>query len=106
MATNPMMQQPPMADPEDQNEAPEPGAEQDDGSTELCIKIAQDGTISVYKESGEDETAEQSAQQVSDIGQALAWALKEYKSMDSRGATSQFDAGFGAKPPAQQRGMM
>ena len=61
MATNPMMQQPPMADPETQADAAAPGEDQDDGSTELCIKIAQDGTISVYKESGEDEAAQQCA---------------------------------------------
>ena len=68
--------------------------EADDGSTELCIKIDQDGTISVYKETGEDETAEQSAQQVQDIGQALAWCLREYKAMGQAGAESQLKAGY------------
>ena len=92
-----------MQDAETPADAAAPGEEQDSG-VELCIKVAGDGSISVYKETGEDEAAEQSAEQVSDIGQALAWALKQYKALDSQGSQSQFDAGFGPKQPPQ-RGM-
>lgn len=93
MATLPMMQA-----PMGQENAGE-GAE-DDGSTELCIKIAQDGTISVYKEVGEDESAEQTAEQVGDIGQALSWCLKQYKAMSGDSdAMGQLQAGFGGPQP-------
>lgn len=89
MATSPMMQ-PAMG--QDGAEL----AEADDGSTELCIKISQDGTISVYKETGEDEAAEDSAEQVGDIGQALSWCLREYKAMSGgKDAVSDLQAGFG-----------
>lgn len=95
MATPPMMQQAPMG--QDGAQA----ADADDGSTELCIKIAQDGTISVYKEAGEDETAEDSAEQVGDIGQALSWCLKQYKALSNGGgdAVSQLQSGFGGPQP-------
>ena len=93
MATSPMMQ------PAMSQDGSEP-AEADDGSTELCIKIAQDGSISVYKEVGEDETAEDSAEQVGDIGQALSWCLKQYKSLNGDGdAVGQLQAGFGGPQP-------
>lgn len=80
MATSPMM--PMMQGAENPTEAAEPGEEMNDGSTELCIKVAPDGQISVYKEGGEAEGAEQAAQPVADIGQALAWCLKEFKAID------------------------
>lgn len=107
MATYPPQQRAPMGD--DAESAAEDGmqGEEADTGTELCIKIGADGQISVYKEAGEDETAEQSAQPVSDIGQALAWCLKEYKAMATQGkdATSQLQAGFGdAQQPAQRPG--
>ncbi len=111
MATNPMMppQNMPMQDAETPAEAAAPGEEADTG-VELCIKIADDGSISVYKETGEDETAEQSAQPVADIGQALAWCLREYKGLDRQGAESQFDAGFGpqqgSEPPSADKKRM
>lgn len=93
MATSPMMQA-----PMGQDEDSEGGAA--DGGTELCIKIAQDGSISVYKEVGEDETAEDSAEQVGDIGQALSWCLKQYKSLNGDGdAVGQLQAGFGGPQP-------
>ena len=81
MATNPMMQSPMGQEQEGPAEEAMPG-EEADGSTELVIKITPDGQISVYKEAGEDESAEQAAQQVSEIGQALAWCLKEFKAID------------------------
>ena len=102
MATNPMMR--PMMGQEAESPAEDamPG-EEADGGTELVIKIDASGQISVYKEAGEDESAEQTAQQVSDIGQALAWCLKEFKALDQGGdAQSQFQAGFGAEAKPQR----
>ena len=109
MATFPPQQRAAMG--QDVESAAEDGmqGEEADTGTELCIKIADDGQITVYKEMGENETAEQSAQPVSDIGQALAWCLKEYKALNTQGkdATSQLQAGFGGDQPQQpQRGGM
>ena len=92
MATSPMM--PPAMG----QDGAEPD-EADDGGTELCIKVGQDGTISVYKESREGESAEQGAQQVGDIGQALSWCLREYKALSGGDAESQLQAGFGSPQP-------
>jgi hypothetical protein len=103
MATNPMMQSPMGQEQEGPAEEAMPG-EEADGGTELVIKVGADGSISVYKEAGEDESAEQTAQQVSDIGQALAWCLKEFKALNAGGgdAQSQFQAGFGAETKPQR----
>lgn len=103
MATNPMMQSPMGQEQEGPAEEAMPG-EEADGGTELVIKVGADGSISVYKEAGEDESAEQTAQQVSDIGQALAWCLKEFKALNAGGgdAQSQFQAGFGEQPKPQR----
>ncbi len=97
----PMQQMAPTPEAETPMEEAAPGKEMDTGATELCIKIDQDGTISVYKETGADETAEESAQPVADIGAALAWVLKTYKGLGNQGAASQFQAGFGGGRPAQ-----
>ncbi len=88
MATMPMQAQPMPAG----DEMAEPAGA---GGIELCIKIAGDGSISVYKETGEDESAEQGAQQVGGIGEALQWALKEFKAMSQGDEQSQLQAGFG-----------
>ena len=103
MATTPMMQSPMGQEQQGPAAQAMPG-EEADGSTELVIKITPDGQISVYKEAGEDESAEQTAQQVSDIGQALAWCLKEFKALNAGGgdAQSQFQAGFGEQPKPQR----
>jgi hypothetical protein len=43
-----------------------------DGSTEVCIKIAADGSLSVYTETADtEETAEQGAQPAPDVRSAL-----------------------------------
>lgn len=75
------------------------------GSVELCIQIAPDGGMTVYKEmpGADGEQQESERQQVSDIGQALAAVLKLYKAMDqgNNDARKQFTEGFGdtPKPP-------
>ena len=90
-----------------------PGAGQDmaaadndaPGSTELCISVAADGSLSVYKESGGEESEQESQRQpAADIGQALALVLKLYKGLDQQAASSQFDAGFGSQPQAPAGG--
>lgn len=108
MATSPMMQG--FAD----SEMPDDGMTADEnpsGSVELCIQIAPDGGMTVYKEMPGQDGAQQESerQQVSDIGQALAAILKLYKAMDTQGkdATSQLQSGFGGDQPQQpQRGGM
>lgn len=78
-------------------EAGAPQAAPADTGTELCIKVAADGTLSVYKESGEDEAAEQSAQPAADIGTALKMILDLYKGLAQPGAEQSFDDGFGGQ---------
>lgn len=84
----------------------DPNAAQDtdapDTGTELCIKVASDGTLSVYKEVGEDEGGEQAAQPAADIGAALKMILDMYKGLSQPGADQAFDDGFGGK--AEQPG--
>lgn len=104
MATSPMMQG--FAD----SEMPDDGMIADEnpaGSVELCIQIAPDGGITVYKEmpneAGDQQESER--QQVADIGQALAAILKLYRALDQGGgkdATSQLQAGFGAEQTPQR----
>lgn len=76
------------------------------GSVELCIQIAEDGSISVYKEMPGADGAQQESerQQVSDIGQALAAILKLYRAMDqgNNDARKQFAEGFGDAPKPQR----
>ena len=83
-------------------DTPDNGMSQDDG-VKLCIQVAEDGGLSVYKDDGQDGER----QQVSDIGQALAAVLKLYKAMDqSSDAASQFRDGYrgdGPQQPQQQR---
>lgn len=102
MATSPMQQG--FADSEMPDDAGNPDSNPQ-GSVELCIQVAQDGTMSVYKEmpnaAGEQQESER--QQVADIGQALAAVLKLYKAMQQGGnAESQFKAGFGDEPKPQR----
>jgi hypothetical protein len=65
---------------------------------EFVIRMVADGSLSVYREVNEDESAEQNAQPVRDIGQACQEALKWYQESSSQGASEtadqQFDAGF------------
>lgn len=95
------------------SEMPDDGMTADDnpqGSVELCIQVAPDGALTVYKEmpneAGEQQESER--QQVGDIGQALAAVLKLYKAlnMGNQDATSQLQAGFGGAQQQPQRGGM
>ena len=95
------------------SEMPDDGMTADDnpqGSVELCIQIAPDGGMTVYKEMPGQDGAQQESerQQVSDIGQALAAVLKLYKAlnMGNQDATSQLQAGFGGAQQQPQRGGM
>ena len=100
MATQPMMQ--PMADPAaDQGQ----GADTDEaGSVELCIEVAVDGSLSVYKEMGDNENGEaaEMKQPAADIGAALKMVLDLYKSLGQKDANAEFDEGFG-QPPSSAR---
>jgi hypothetical protein len=79
--------------------AAEPAEQGDAGATELCIKVAPDGSLSFYVER-DGQPAEE--QQAPDIGQALKMALDAYKQLQSGGDNQQaFDAGFGAEPEEQ-----
>ena len=95
------------------SEMPDDGMTADDnpqGSVELCIQIAPDGGMTVYKETPNEagEQQESERQQVADIGQALAAVLKFYKAMGAgnQDATSQLQAGFGGAQQQPQRGGM
>ena len=108
MATSPL--QAGFADsemPEDEGMSPDDNPA---GSVELCIQIAPDGGMTVYKEMPGQDGAQQESerQQVSDIGQALAAVLKLYKAMGNANAdaTSQLQAGFGGAQQQPQRGGM
>lgn len=93
MATSQMM-------PSPMGQGAESPADDAAGGVELVIKISEDGQISVYKEAGEDESAEQTAEQVGDIGQALSWCLRQYKAMSGDSdAVGQLQAGFGGPQP-------
>ena len=102
MATSPM--QPGFADSEMGEEPDSEGGNPDSnpaGSVELCIQIAPDGGMTVYKEMPDQDGAQQESerQEVGDIGQALAAVLKLYKAMTAgKDAESQFQAGFGEDP--------
>ena len=69
------------------------------GSVELCIQVAADGSLSVYKESSADgeeaNTTESPRQDAADIGQALKMVLDMYKQLSANGQQDQFDSGFG-----------
>lgn len=79
-----------------------------DGSTEVCIKIAPDGSLSVYAEGGENEAGEQSAQPAADVGAALKIALdliRKAQAAAGGGAApeAQFEAGFAGGGQMQSR---
>ena len=98
MATMPMMQQQtPDADQATEGqEVTAPG--QDDGSEEFVIKRASDGSLSVYVETGEDESAEQSAKPVDSPGEALQAALQWLKSGPSgANAEQQLQQGYASR---------
>ena len=102
---------PPM-DPNAMQPGPTPGApeaEMGDGSTEVCIKIAPDGSLSVYAEGGENEGGEQTAQPAADVGAALKIALdliRKAQAAAGAGAApdAQFEAGFAGGQPQSRMG--
>lgn len=78
-----------------------------DGGTEVCIKIASDGSLSVYAEGGENEGGEQSAQPADDVGAALKIALdlirKAQAAAGAGAPESQFESGFAGGGQMQSR---
>jgi hypothetical protein len=81
----------------------DPGADgADDGSTEFCVVLAADGSLSCYVEAGEDESAEQGATPVKSIGEALKWVLQQYQQKAGGGASAMSaQAGFDASTKAR-----
>lgn len=68
-----------------------------DGSTEICIKVAADGSLSVYMEQGENEAGEDQSQPAADIGDALKQALDLYRQVAAKQGgdpQAQFDHGY------------
>lgn len=103
MATSPMMQG--FADSEMPDEAGQP-ATSEGMMAELCIGVMQDGTLTVYKETG-DEGAETESprQQAGSIGEALKMVLDLYKAMEPGNGDAAFQAGFSADEGPSQRPM-
>ena len=73
---------------------------------ELCIGVMQDGSLTVYKETGEEAQEQESPRQsAASIGEALKMVLDLYKSMAPQGGDDAFQAGYSADEPQQQRPM-
>ncbi len=104
MATSPMMQG--FADSElPDDEAGQP-ATSDGMMAELCIGVMQDGSLTVYKETGPEAREQESPRQnAASIGEALKMVLDLYKSMAPQGGDDAFQAGYTADEPQQQRPM-
>lgn len=104
MATSPMMQG--FADSEMPGDAAGQPATGDGQIAELCIAVMADGTLSVYKDGGE-EVGEQEGQRqpASSIGEALKMVLDLYKAIEPGNADSAFQAGFSADEGQNQRPM-
>lgn len=73
---------------------------------ELCIGVMQDGSLTVYKETG-DEGAETESprQQAGSIGEALKMVLDLYKAMEPGNGDAAFQAGFSSDEGQNQRPM-
>lgn len=104
MATSPMMQG--FADSEIPGDEAGQPASSEGMMAELCIGVMQDGTLTVYKETG-DEGAETETprQPAASIGEALKMVLDLYKSMQPDSGDDAFQAGYSADEPQQQRPM-
>lgn len=104
MATSPMMQG--FADSEmPDDEAGQP-ATSDGMLAELCIGVMQDGSLTVYKETGEEGAESESPRQnAASIGEALKMVLDLYKSMAPQGGDDAFQAGYSADEPESPRPM-
>ena len=78
------------------------------GEIEICIAVASDGALTVYKETGDQELAEgaEDRQSAANIGQALKMALDIYRGLGAAAGSEQ--AGFDSvsKPmPGQRMGV-
>ena len=107
MATSPMMQG--FADSEmPDGQTGQPGEEAGEGGqiAELCIAVMADGTLSVYKDGGEEAGEQESPRQpAASIGEALKMVLDLYKAIEPGNADSAFQAGFSADEGQNQRPM-
>lgn len=73
---------------------------------ELCIGVMADGTLTVYKETGEEAAETETPRQpAATIGEALKMVLDLYKSVQPGGGDDAFQAGYSADEPQQQRPM-
>ncbi len=89
------------------SEQPEAGqpATSEGQIAELCIGVMADGTLTVYKEAGEEAQEQESPrQQAGSIGEALKMVLDLYKAMEPGNGDAAFQAGFSADE-GQQRPM-
>lgn len=103
MATSPMMQS--FADSEMPDEAGQP-ATSEGQIAELCIGVMADGTLTVYKETGEEaHETETPRQQAGSIGEALKMVLDLYKAMEPGNGDAAFQAGYSADENQNQRPM-
>ena len=69
-------------------------------------KMQQDGSLTVYKETGAEANEQESPRQpAATIGEALKMVLDLYKSMAPQGRDDAFQAGYTADEPEQQRPM-
>lgn len=104
MATSPMMQG--FADSEMPGDEEGQPATSDGMMAELCIGVMQDGTFTVYKETGEEGAETESPRQsAASFGEALKMLLDLFKSMDPASGDDAFQAGYTADEPQQQRPM-
>lgn len=71
-------------------------AEKTDGSTDLCIRVAADGTLSVYMEQGGMPAGEPAP--AADIADALKQIVAMYRQTAASDNQDQFNAGFGEQP--------
>lgn len=77
--------------PDDDAEQPATNAGQ---IAELCIGVMQDGTLTVYKETGEEAEEQESPRQTANsIGEALQMVLRMYREV-SGGSEDAFQAGY------------
>jgi hypothetical protein len=71
---------------------------------ELCIGVMQDGSLTVYKETGPEAQEQESPRQpAATIGEALKMVLELYKSMAPQDGDDAFQAGYSADEPQQQQ---
>ena len=104
MATSPL--QSGFADSEMPDDDAGQPATSDGQIVELCIGVMADGSLTVYKETGEEAQEQESQrQQAASIGEALKMVLDLYKSMAPQGGDDAFQAGYSADEPQQQRPM-